>query len=400
MEEEGVLTVSEVTGLLKRCLDAVPFFSSLSVKGEISNLKRYSFGCYFDLKDENCPLPCVFFSSEAGYYSFDGSNGDQYVMKGRLSVYPKRGRYQFFVREAYGEGAGLLALRREELKKKLAAEGLFDEAKKRPLPRYPRKIAVVTAHPSAAEADIVTNSFNRFPLADLYVFPATVQGASAPGSIIKAIRKANGGDYDILVIARGGGSSEDLSAFDDEGVVRAVAESRIPTVTAVGHEIDFTLVDFASDKRVSTPTAAAAAILPDIEEIKAFVMDSRESALNAAKEKIGEAKRNLDFLMKRPYFLNPESIYGLTMERLRALKERAEAAAKARLEREKQEMLRLTSKADGLNPLKVLGRGYALAYANGKLVRHSADVAPGEKMETMVGDGIIVSEVKEARRNG
>ncbi len=393
MERKDVYTVSEVTLLLKKCLDAVPFFSSLSVKGEISNLKSYPFGSYFDLKDENSPLPCVYFASEAGYHGFRGRNGDAYVLEGRLSVYPKGGRYQFYVARAYPEGSGLLALKREELKKKLLAEGLFDESRKRPLPTFPRKIGILTAHPSAAEADILKNLSARYPLAELTVIPATVQGSKAPSSLVKGIKIADTLGLDLLIIARGGGSSEDLAAFDDEKVVRAIAASKTVTVTAIGHEVDFTLADFASDKRVSTPTAAAAQVVPDIREIKEVILEDYALIWSRAASKLEELKKKADLLMGRSYFLNPQSVYLIQRQKIEGLDERLDRAALGLINKKKQTVYSYAERLRALDPELVLGRGYALAYIDGKLVRDSQEATEGALMETKVANGIIKSRV-------
>ncbi len=388
-----ILSVSEVTELLKRCLEAVPFFQNISVKGEISNLKRYASGAFFDLKDEKSPLPCVFFASEGDYRNFKANNGEQYVLTGRLGVWPKAGRYQLYVREAEPEGAGLLAKLREELKQKLAKEGLFDEARKRPLPQFPKRIGVVTAHGSAAEADIVTNLNRRYPIVDIVIIPATVQGASAPASIIKGIEKAQGLNLDILVIARGGGSAEDLAAFDDEKVVRAIAASKVPTVTAIGHEIDFTLADFASDKRVSTPTAAAAQLVPDIADIKSFILGSEAEIASTADRKIGLLKEKLMGLAGRSYFEKPETVYALSLEKTNGLIRRMLAGAATTLERLKEKEKSLMESLTHLDPGQVISRGYALAYIDGKLVKDPKDAPVGAKMETRVKGGIIASRV-------
>lgn len=390
-----VYSVSEITMVLKECLDGVPFFNELSVRGEVSNFKRYAFGCYFDIKDENCPLPCVYFAKDPGYHSFQAKNGDQLVLTGRLSVYPKQGRYQFYVKDAKSEGTGSLIERREALKKKLAGEGLFDESRKRKLPPFPRRVGIVTACPSAALSDIVRNTYNRYPLAELIVYPALVQGDSAPNSLINAISLAQRGKLDILIIARGGGSLEDLAAFDDEKVVRAVASSSVVTVTAIGHEIDFTLVDFVSDKRVSTPTAAAASIFPDLSQIQEWIYDEERSLFDAANRHIIKAKEKLGLLSSRPYFLRPEAVYGPQKDRIENLTRRLENASSMALERNSNKVDMLSKRLTAIDPGMVLKRGYSISLVDGKPITSVAQAHRGQVMETRLSDGIIHSEILE-----
>lgn len=400
-KEKRILSVSEVNASVKGVLEGIPFFSSLMVRGEISNWKRYKSGVFFDLKDEKgATLSCTIWNDSLEYLPFQPKDGDEVVAYGKISVYALKGRYSLatYKLEKCGLGNSLLAL--EELKKKLAKEGLFDESKKRELPRFPKAIGIICGKDSAAESDLLKNIARRYPLTDIYVFYAIVQGSSAPHSLLLALEKAAKAPIDVLILARGGGSNEDLSAFNDEKVVRAFANFPKPTISAVGHEIDVTLVDFASDKRASTPTGAAELATPNQEDLKALLLED-EKRLYGATTKLIEMKENkLHSLSTRPFFLDPTSGYGLFEEKLsnyeRRLTSRLEnlfSLYSLRLKKD-EEKLELSS------PEKTISRGYSvLLNEKGEILSSSESLKKGVSFKAVLSDGIVkaVSEGKETK---
>jgi exodeoxyribonuclease VII large subunit len=293
----------------------------------------------------------------------------------------------------YGQGSALLAL--EALKKKLQAEGLFDERRKRPLPAFPKKIGMIVGDGSAAEADLLKNLQRRWPLADLYVFPSLVQGKEAPKDLLRAFKLSQSFPLDVLIIARGGGSNEDLSAFNDEALARAVSQSKMPTISAIGHEIDFSIVDFVADKRVSTPTGAAEAATPDQQEIIQTLLDDGERLDNAWKKLDSSLQEKLGQLSSRPFFKNPVSIYQDKEKELQDLGNRLATSLRHQNEIRQQTIEAAKGKLKALNPYGVLSRGYSLtSKADGSLVHSVKDVKSGDEVKTQLKDGIIHSKVE------
>lgn len=400
-KEKRVLSVSEVNACVKGVLEGIPFFSSLMVQGELSNWKRYKSGVFFDLKDEKgATLSCTIWNDSLEYLSFSPKDGDEVVASGKINVYALKGRYSLsaYKLEKCGLGNSLLAL--EELKKKLAKEGLFDESKKRELPRFPKAIGIICGKDSAAESDLLKNISRRYPLVDIYVFHAIVQGMNAPHSLLLALQKAANAPIDVLILARGGGSSEDLSAFNDEKVVRALANFPKPTISAVGHEIDVTLVDFASDKRASTPTGAAELATPNQEDLKTLLLED-EKRLNGTIGKLIEIKENkLHSLSTRPFFVDPTSGYELFEEKL--------ANCHQRLTRSMENLFSLLSlrlkkdeeKLELSSPNKTISRGYSiLLNEEGEVLSSSENLKKGVSFKAVLSDGIVkaISEGKEAK---
>lgn len=402
--ESKILSVEEVNGAIKGILEGIPLFSSLLVKGEISNWKAYRTGVFFDLKgEEGSVLSCTIWNNYLERLSFLPKNGDEVLAKGRISVYQKGGRYSLsaYSLERYGDGAALLAL--EALKRKLAAEGLFDEKRKRSLPFFPKAIGVICGKGSAAESDILTNIARRYPIAEIYVYNAIVQGKEAPKSILDALKRAASSPIDVLILARGGGSNEDLSAFNDEGVVRAFAAFPKPTISAVGHEIDTTLVDFASDKRASTPTGAAEAATPDILDIRTFLLSSERRLLSSLEKTIERKEEALRSLSSRPFFKDALSGYEKVGKDLKAYQKRLENGVATALFAKERALDALKARLQSVSPLSVLGRGYSMLLAeNGNLLSSAESLPKGKKFKAVLRDGNIeaVSLGKEKADGG
>lgn len=393
--ENTPITVSLLNELIKEKIEGDYAFRSLWVRGEISNFKVYSSGhAYFSLKDEQSIVSSVMWRTYAEGLDFRPKDGDEVLVHGRLTVYPARGSYQLTVdhMELFGQGAELLKLKL--LAEKLAKEGLFDESKKRPLPRFPKKVGVIAGKGSAGLRDIVVNLSSRWPLSELVVLPSLVQGKEAPKDLMKAFAKAQAAKLDTLIIARGGGSSEDLSAFNDEELVRLVATSSCPVISAVGHEVDTTLIDLVADKRVSTPTAAAIAAVPDKNEILQGIDLSSERLNKALERRFEHDKRILGLLSARPFFLAPESLYAERRKSLGDLSKRFDLMAESALERRKTELAGLAKTLNALGPKSVLARGYSIAAdENGRPLVSAAKVHKGQVIKTTFKDGIITSTV-------
>jgi exodeoxyribonuclease VII large subunit len=389
------LSVSETNRLLKAKFEGDDDLQHLTVKGEISSWKAYPSATYFDIKDDKSTLSCILWGSDYLYLTFEPKLGDEVLVTGNLDIYVPRGRYSLMATslQLFGQGSALLAL--EALKKKLQAEGLFDESRKRSLPAFPKKIGMIVGDGSAAEADLLKNLQRRWPLADLYVFPSLVQGKEAPKDLLRAFRLSQSYPLDVLIIARGGGSNEDLSAFNDEALARAVATSKMPTISAIGHEIDFSIVDFVADKRVSTPTGAAEAATPDANEILQGLLDS-EQRLDNSWTKLDSALRDkLTSLSSRPFFKNPASVYQEQEKEIQDLNNRLLTALKHQAELRLQAVEAAKGKLKALNPYGVLNRGYSLtSKADGSIVRSIKDVASGDEVKTRLKDGIIHSKVE------
>lgn len=392
------LSVTDLNLIIKERLEEDVTLQRIYLKGEISNWKVYRSGAFFDLSDGESLIPCTIWSNNLDDLNFKPEDGLEVLAFGNVSVYHKRGRYSFSIlsMSLFGAGANLLAL--EELKKKLQKEGLFDESRKKPLPSFPTKIGAVCAKGSAASADILENAYKRWPLADIYLFPSLVQGQEAPKELIKAVLKAIDEEVDILIIARGGGSVEDLSAFNDEKLVRTLASCPIPTIAAVGHEIDFTLVDFVADVRVSTPTAAAVRATPNKEDIRNALNDYETSLDEAIGDLLERKREKLASLANRPFFKDPSYSYSRVKERVSSLSKRLEVGMTNILASKRKDLENISNHLEAINPNKVLERGYALTLdEGGKPITSINDVKKGQITKTKMKDGYIVSEVKETK---
>ncbi len=398
---EPVYSVSDINRLIKDVLDHVPMLSRVQVTGEISNFKRYPSGhCYFTLKDGEAALKCVMFAGRARYLRFQPVNGNKVVASGQISVYERDGVYQLYVSSMSPQGAGALLEAYEKLKAKLAAEGLFAMERKRPLPLLPKRVGIVTSPAGAAVHDVITVSRRRDPGVKLYLYPVKVQGDGAAEEIVRAIRFFNENHLaDVLIVGRGGGSIEDLWAFNEEPVVRAVAASEIPVVSAVGHETDFTLCDFAADRRAATPSQAAEIVAPDVESYRNGIAAMIAHGRDVLEKRISEERRRLSAVEGSWVFRHPERLFADEAQRLdQAMQKLVKGIEEQQKEKSRQLSL-AAAKLQALSPLSVLVRGYSITQKRDRSVVKSVnDVAPGEPIMTRLSDGALISVVQQVRR--
>lgn len=390
MTGREALTVSELNARIKGLIESDPALGSVCVRGELSNYKIYPSGHhYFTLKDAESSLRCVMFRSAASKLRFRPESGMGVTVCGRVSVYPRDGAYQLYCEELIPEGAGDLQLAYEQLKERLRREGLFDPAHKKPIPRYPERIAVITSSAGAAVHDIIRVLRKRWPVAKVLLLPVRVQGVEAPPEIVGAIRYANRHRLaDLIITGRGGGSIEDLWAFNDERVARAIYESELPVISAVGHEPDVTIADFVADLRAATPSNAAELAVPDMSELREALSAARARLDQAVNRRLSERRKGLEELASRRVMQSPTGFIDQRRLELDSIRLRLDAAATARLGRERQEFSRLAAKLDALSPLKVLGRGYSIALdAGGRAVKDAGGLSPGERLELRFSKG-------------
>jgi exodeoxyribonuclease VII large subunit len=384
-------TVSQLTGHIKRIVDDDPVLNDIWIEGEVSNFKQAaSRHCYLTLKDAGSQIPCVIWRNVAEAQDYMPADGDQVLAHGNVSVYETGGRYQLYIDRIEPAGVGNLYLEFERLKAKLEAEGLFDPERKRQLPPIPRRIGVVTSPTAAALRDILNVLSRRYPLAEVVLSPTQVQGDAAPPQIVAAIEAANErADIDVLIIARGGGSLEDLWAFNDEQVARAVAASRIPTVCGVGHETDFSLADFAADVRAPTPSAAAELVTPDRAELRAYVSGLSAALAAALRTEIDERRWRLAEMSRALRHLSPASLLAQIRQRTDDLLMRAESAVRHNLTVQRERLSGLSGRLTAVSPLGTLERGYAVVRHRdaGDVVRSVAQVKPGDGLSVRVTDG-------------
>ena len=392
----AIYTVTQVNQYIKSLLDGDRELAALYVRGEISNYKAYPSGHhYFSLKDGEGAIRCVMFKREALSLRFRPENGMKVIAFGRVAVFPRDGQYQLYCSALTPEGVGDLHLAFEQLKRKLYAEGLFDPARKRPIPRFPRRIALITSPAGAAVRDMVRILGARWPMAQVFVLPVRVQGAEAPGEICAAIAWANRHQVaDLIITGRGGGSMEDLWAFNDENVARTICHSAIPVISAVGHEPDVTIADFAADLRAATPSNAAELAVPDQNEVAVWLRQMEGRLAQAMGRRLEGARKDLDRAARCRALQDPMNYVDDRRMVLDRQRERLAAGLTAALSGGRQRFGGLASKLDALSPLKVLGRGYAIPRrADGTVVRSAGDVAPGDGLTLRVADGEINCQV-------
>lgn len=395
--DHPVYSVSDLNARVKSLLDTDPVLGRVFVRGELSNYKIYPSGHhYFTMKDNGASLRCVMFRSDASRLRFRPENGQSVICSGRVTVYPRDGVYQLYVSALQPEGIGELYLAYEQLKKKLAAEGLFEDNHKKPLPRIPEKIAVVTSGAGAAVHDIIRILGRRWPLCRVLVLPVHVQGKEAPEEIADAIRYANKYKVaDLIITGRGGGSLEDLWAFNDERVVRAVYASEIPVISAVGHEPDVTLSDFAADRRASTPSNGAEIAVPDQKEIRSNLLEAQLRLQKDIEKRIKVYTDRLQSLTERRVMVSPTGFIDQRREDLDALSRRAESAMELFLTNKQKEMGQVSAALDAMSPLKVLGRGFSLVTDDrGKIIKNAAAVAIGDAVHIKLEHGDIDCRVE------
>ena len=390
-----VHSVSDVTRYIKGMFEGEAILSDLLIRGEVSNFKRYPSGhCYFTLKDAGASMKCVMFNGYARSLRFTPENGMQVIAGGSVSVYERDGAYQLYVNALTPEGAGALALAFEQLKEKLHAEGLFDEAHKRPLPRFPRRIGIVTSSAGAVLRDIHKVAKRRWPSVQLILCPVLVQGTEAAGQIAAAIRFFNEKyPVDVLIVGRGGGSAEDLWAFNEEPVVRAIYASRIPVISAVGHETDTTLADFVSDRRAATPSQAAEFAVPDADELRQYA-DGLLLRLHAGRTRQMEQRSmRLRTLLDRPWYRNPKLLLAVPMQRTDRALERLHHAAKDGRTNARHRLELVLKRLELLNPVQILYRGFSVVERDGKTVTRSKELTADDLLTITFADGKVSAVV-------
>ncbi len=395
-DNKNIVTVSMLNEYVKAVFESVPLFSGLYVRGEISNFKNhYSGHFYFTLKDEKGALRAVMFRSEAQKLDFIPEDGMKVIVHGRLSVFPRDGVYQIYVDDIQPDGVGALYYAFEQLKKKLEEEGLFEPSRKRAVPRFPKKIGIVTSPTGAALRDMINILGRRWPLAEVYIYPAQVQGAAAPGQISAGIRYFNERmEVDTLIIGRGGGSLEDLWAFNNENLARAVAASSIPVISAVGHETDFTICDFAADLRAPTPSAAAELAVPDISEFKARINMLHGRVTASLPRLVSERRKTLARLASSRILTNPKTLTDNPRIELDGLSERLAVAQERRIATLLERVSLTAARLEALSPLSVLARGYAvLTDRGGGMVSEATQIAVGERVNIRLKKGSVDAEI-------
>ena len=384
-------TISQLTGHIRRLIDDDPALGDLWAEGEVSNFSRASSGhCYFTLRDAGSQIGCVMWRSVARRQRYLPTGGDSVLAHGRVGVYEAGGRYQLYVDKIQPAGVGNLYLEFERLKARLEAEGLFAPERKRPLPGFPRCIGVVTSPTAAALRDILNVLGRRYPLASVLLSPTQVQGDAAPPQIVTALDALNErDDVDVIIVARGGGSLEDLWAFNDERVARAVAASRIPIICGVGHETDFSLADFAADARAPTPSAAAELVAPDRAELRAQTMGQAAALTAALQGAIEERRWRLAEQARALKHLSPAVQLAQSRQRVDDLLSRAEAATRHNLTLHRERVRGLSGRLAGVSPLGTLERGYAIVrrQETGTVVQSVAQVTAGDALSVRVADG-------------
>lgn len=392
-----VYTVSQINGYLKDLMEADPLLQSLLIRGEISNYKRYPSGHhYFSLKDDKGSMRCVLFRGDAARLRFQPADGMSVLAFGRISVFPRDGQYQLYCTQLMEDGRGALDLAFERLRRQLEEEGLFAPDRKKTLPGWPGRIALVTSPAGAAVRDMIRILGARWPMAGVLVVPVRVQGDGAAQEIAAAIDLVNRrADIDLIITGRGGGSREDLWAFNEESVARAIARSRIPVISAVGHEPDVTIADYVADMRAATPSNAAELAVPDQVQVGHRLSQLSRRLAGAQRARLMAGRKDLRRLADSRVLRNPKA----PIEDGRILVDRAQerltAALKNILKDGRGELARLGAGLDAMSPLKVLGRGYAMARGPQGVITRAAQAEPGQALDVLLADGTLRCEVKE-----
>lgn len=401
MMASNVLSVTQINEHIRQIIDGDRLLSGVAVCGEISNYKVYPSGHhYFTLKDENASLKCVMFKASAQKLRFRPENGMKVICMGRISVYPRDGAYQMYCSNLVLDGVGDLHAAFEQLKSKLASQGLFDPAHKKPLPKYPGTIVIITSSAGAAVHDMLRILRKRYPLSKVLLLPVRVQGVEAPGEIASAIQYANYFHLgDLIITGRGGGSMEDLWAFNDEGLARVIYDSQIPVISAVGHEPDVTISDYVADLRAATPSNAAELAVPDQNALRQILDSMHSSMATVLSRHLRSARQHLNVLSQSPVLQAPDNYLSQKKLKLEHLEKSLIAAQNQQLARKQQKYVSLTASLDAMSPLKVLSRGYAMAQTqDGSLLRSTTQVRPQEEISISLADGTLratVNEVKE-----
>lgn len=396
-EKRKVFSVSEITRDIRSILEET--FYEVWVEGEVSNYKFHSSGhMYFALKDENAQIQCVMFRSDNARVSFQVEEGLKVIACGRISVYPVRGQYQLYVEKLEPQGLGALALRFEALKEKLKNEGLFDEAHKKPIPYLPSRIGLVTSIDGAAMHDILNVFERRFSQTHVIIYPVSVQGPGAAESIAEAIRDFNTlNNVDVLIVGRGGGSLEDLWAFNEEVLARAIYQSQIPVISAVGHEVDFTIADFVSDLRAATPSAAAEMVMPKKADLLVHLSGLYNRMNQEWMHLFKELKNQLEMLKNKKILKNPLAIFDIQFQKLDELKKNIHTFYENQLGLKKEKVLSLINQLHALGPSNTLKRGFSVTVKHPEetVINSYRSVKRGQIIKTKLKEGFLISQVKE-----
>ncbi len=395
---QTVLSITQLNEYIRSRMEEDPALSQVAVRGEISNYKLYPSGHhYFTLKDENSALKCVMFKGNALRLRFRPENGMKVIAMGKVSVFPRDGAYQLYCTAMAMDGVGDLYAAFEQLKKKLAAQGLFDPAHKKPLPKYPGTIGIITSSAGAAIHDMLRILRKRYPMTRVRLLPVRVQGAEAPGEIAAAIGYANHFKLaDLLIVGRGGGSIEDLWAFNDEQVAYAIYHSEIPVISAVGHEPDVTISDYVADLRAATPSNASELAVPDQDALRQSLDAMSAAMASALSRQMKAARQHLNVLSQSPALRSPMGYIEQRGKGLELLKNRLIAAQNQQLTQKNSRFIAAVSKLDAMSPLKVLSRGYAMAQReNGEILRSVRQAEIGERLELSLSDGKLRATVMD-----
>lgn len=416
--EDKYITVSQLSRYLKFKFDNDNNLANIFLKGEISNFKLHTRGhLYFTIKDENSRINAIMFASQANKLNFMPSDGMKIMVTGRVSVYEATGGYQIYVEDMIQDGVGNLYIEYEKLKKKLASEGLFDASKKKKIPKFPETIGIITAPTGAAIKDILSTIKRRWPITKTILFPSLVQGASAAPEIVAQIKKAEEYPLDVLILGRGGGSIEDLWCFNDEKVARAIYECPIPIISAVGHEIDFTIADYVADLRAPTPTGAAEMAVPNQTDFYNYMRQINLRLHKAMKNYLEVSQKKLDNLRNSYILKNPISMYQIKEQKFDTLYEKLCLVMKNRiqneengltseveklplfithlLERNQNKYVSLLNKLEILNPLLTIKRGYSITKMNDKVITSTLQVNKNDSLEVELQDGLLLTRVEE-----
>ena len=404
--EQHIFTVTEVNELVKLLLDNEPMLSGICVRGEISNYKMYPSGHhYFSLKDPTGAIRCVMFKGQASRLRFRPENGMKVLVTGRVSVFPRDGAYQLYCNTMTPEGAGDLALAFEQLKEQLYKEGLFDQAHKKPLPKFPERVAIVTSSAGAAVHDMIRILRRRYPLAKGILLPVRGPGTEAPPGVVGAIPDADKGEIgDVIITGRGGGSMEDLWAFNDERVARAIYACETPVISAVGHEPDVTISDFVADARASTPSNAAEMAVPDQVDLRRYLGGLADRMTGSETARLQALRERLDILQHKRVLTDQLAYVQDKRMELVHLQQRLGDLAKAEIAQKQKAFTALAASLDAMSPLKVLGRGYAMARNEaGQVLKSSGEVTIGDRVRVTLGSGgftAVVDHIEEEQHGG
>lgn len=395
-----VLTVTQLNNYVKRLLDGDYSLNCVFMVGEISNFNNhYRTGhMYFTLKDENSAIKAVMFKSNAQRLRFMPEDGMSVIVRGRVSLFEATGAYQIYIDDMQPDGVGALTLQFEQLKRKLAEEGLFDVSHKKSLPPFPEKVGIITSPTGAAVQDIKNILSRRFPCAEAILYPVSVQGENSENQLVKAVNYfSNTGSVDVVIIGRGGGSIEDLWSFNSEKLARAIYDCKVPIISAVGHETDFTISDFVADRRAETPSAAAEMAVPDMAELKKQLNSMSYEIMSIVRSMISESRESLNAIKNNNCLKDPFNTINIKRMMLDGTEIKLNSFTKTEIQKYRHDFSSTVAKLNALSPLNVLARGYSVAYSNGKIVSSSDDLTVGDSLNIDFYNGSAVCEIKELK---